>query len=258
MSWFPAAIRKPIKPGVNDPPIEVVGAILHVAVSNSDSLFDYFHGRSGGIESHFYIRHSGKTEQYRNTGVEADANYKANSFVKGGRRKGFVSIETAGMEMGTWNSAQLAEIKTLLKWLSIEHKFPLRVCPGPYDSGVGYHVLFGAPGPWTPVSKSCPGPNRIKQFNQIIVPWMADGGDADMDAKEIAEAVWNWDGVLHNKIGAKVNTDDPVSEGNPTWRAVSVLENTENMVRGLTAQVAALTEAVAALNERVATLTLKA
>lgn len=248
MSWFPTAIRKPIAPGANDPPIKVVGAILHVAVSDADSLFAYFSGRSGGIESHFYIRNSGKVEQYRDTGIEADANFKANAFMEDGVRKGFVSIETAGMGPGEWNAAQLAEIKTLLRWLSAEHGFPLRVCPGPYASGVGYHTMWGAPGPWTPVQKDCPGPARIKQFHQVLVPWMASQREIqDMDEQSIAAAVWGWDGIKHNKVGAAVRSDSPTDPTNPTWQASSTVEASENMLRGLILAVGALTKKVDAL-----------
>ena len=176
MSWYPKAVRKEIRPGSNDPPIRVVGAILHVAVSNADSLYSYFNGPSGGIESNFYVRRDGAVEQYRDTGREADANLKANSFTRDGVRCGFVSIETAGLESGEWNAAQLASIEALLVWLSREHGFPLRRCPGPFESGVGYHVMWGAPGPWTPVSKSCPGPDRVRQFRALLEPWMAEQG----------------------------------------------------------------------------------
>lgn len=173
MAIYPNGTYRPLTVPNNDPPIIPVGAILHVSSTESVSLWSYFNGPSGGIESHFYIRYDGTTEQYRNTGQEADANLKANSFLKDGKRYGFVSIETEGRDDGEWTSAQLAEIKRLLTWLSVTHNFPLRKCPGPFDAGVGYHTLFGAPGPWTPVAKSCPGPNRIKQFNAVLVPWMA-------------------------------------------------------------------------------------
>jgi hypothetical protein len=173
--WYPRAIKKEIRPGSNDPPIKVIGAVLHVAVSNADSLFSYFNGPSGGIESHYYIRFDGKVEQYRDTGREADANYKANSFVERGVRKGYVSIETAGMEHGGWTAAQLASIKALLTWLAAEHDFPLQRVKAHTEPGVGYHTMFGAPGPWTPaVGKTCPGPGRVKQFERVIEPWLRE------------------------------------------------------------------------------------
>lgn len=171
MAIYPAAKFRNIPPGVNDPAIIAMGAILHVDAANSGSLYSYFNGPSGGIESHFFIRNDGVVEQYRDTKYEADANYHANSFVKGGKTYGYISIETQGFASGEWNAVQLAEIKKLLVWLSHTHNFPLKKCATPTDPGVGWHVMFGAPGPWTPHAKVCPGPDRVKQYNEILVPW---------------------------------------------------------------------------------------
>lgn len=176
MAWYPEARRLPIDPGPNDPPITVIGAILHVDSGNSNSLYSYFKDKSGGIESHFFVKNDGSTEQYRDTGIEADANLKANSFIDAtGRRVGFVSIETQGFDRGEWNAAQVATIKKLLKWLSETHDFPLTVCKTSTSPGVGYHTMFGAPGPWTPVAKDCPGIDRIRQFESVLVPWFQAG-----------------------------------------------------------------------------------
>jgi hypothetical protein len=175
MAWYPLADKQVIAPGPNDPPIQPVGAILHVDAGNASSLFSLFNGPSNGIESHFFIPKVGPIQQYRDTAYEADANLKANSFIHNGVRCGFVSIETQGLEAGEWTTYQLAQIKTLLKWLSETHNFPLSVCKGPFDPGVGYHTMFGAPGPWTPVAKTCPGPDRIRQFNAVLVPWFSQG-----------------------------------------------------------------------------------
>jgi hypothetical protein len=171
MALYSGAVKKLINPGSNDPAIIPIGVILHVDAGNSGSLYSYFKDRSGGIESHFHIPKSGKPEQYRDTSREADANYKGNSFLKDGKRYGFISVETQGLERGGWTPSQINEIKKLLAWASRTHRFPLRKCPAWNAPGVGYHVLFGAPGAWTPVSKSCPGPDRIRQFNNVLVPW---------------------------------------------------------------------------------------
>lgn len=248
---YPGAVKKLIKPGVNDPEIKVVGAILHVDAGNVQSLYNYFNGPSGGIESHFHIRKDGVVEQYRDTGWEADANLKANSFVEGGVRKGFVSIETQGHEKGEWNGRQMAEIKKLLTWLSETHDFPLRKCPGPFKSGVGYHILFGAPGPWTPVAKSCPGPDRIKQFNDVIIPWMKDGStsptqeEKDMAlSKDDIDSIWNADLIPRTKMD---DYKTPENENNPNWRPLSILSELDRSNRRLEAKVDKLIAALATL-----------
>lgn len=190
MAWYPLAIKKNINPGPNDPPIKVVGAILHVDSGDSKSLFNYFKNDSGGIESHFFVLKDGSVEQYRDTGYEADANLKANSFLLLGHRLGFVSIETQGLDKGEWTPQQLAAIKALLLWLASTHGFPLQKCTNAFGPGVGYHTMFGAPGPWTPAAKTCPGADRIRQFNSVLVPWFSQfhapsGGVIETPGKEV-------------------------------------------------------------------------
>lgn len=199
MAFYPLAKKKLIDPGPNDPPITPIGAILHVDAGNSPDLYDYFAHKSGGIESHFHIPKEGPVIQMRDTAYEADANLKGNSFweMKNGvrtRRLGFISIETQGFAAGEWNDHQLENIKDLLWWLSDTHKFPLQVCKTPTTPGVGYHVMWGAPGPWTPVSKVCPGPDRVRQFENILVPWfktqgpIGAGGTPGKEQDELANA----------------------------------------------------------------------
>lgn len=238
MALYPAATKKLIPPGANDPKIEVIGAILHVAAGTSTSLYPYFNGPSGGIESHFYVQEHGTTEQYRDTAYEADANYHGNSFMKDGVLCGYASIETWGLEPDSWNPEQLDEIKRLLSWLSKTHNFPLRKCASPTSPGVGYHVMWGAPGPWTPVAKSCPGPKRVAQYNNILVPWMAQGGQED---------------------------DMPLNDADKTWLKAMVYDQNELYGKNLwaaptgtgtalRAQVASLTTQVAGLSAAVQTL----
>lgn len=60
----------------------------------------------------------------------------------------------------------------------------------PAKGGVGYHTMYAG---WSNVAgKVCPGPKRIDQFNDVLVPWMKDPQEdnvtpADIDA--IADAV---------------------------------------------------------------------
>lgn len=162
----PFALQKPIAPGANDPEIDPRVGILHVDAGNVFSLFSFFRYRSGGIESHFHIRKDGVIEQYRSIYRQADANRDANDFA--------VSIETQGLGLGWWNPAQLDSIKRLLLWLNEEADIPLVKITKWNGSGIGYHTIFGSPSHWTPVAKSCPGPNRIRQFNRKLVPWLSD------------------------------------------------------------------------------------
>lgn len=161
---YPKAVQKIIPAGDNDPPITPRIAILHVDAGNAGSLHDFFATRSGGIESHFHVQRDGGVEQYRNIFRQADANLDANDFA--------VSIETQGFGEGEWTPAQLVSIKTLLQWLNSAAEIPLIRCTAWDGKGVGHHTMWGAPSHWTPVAKSCPGPDRKVQFEKVIVPWM--------------------------------------------------------------------------------------
>lgn len=184
MALYPKAEYRPI-PSATDTGIVPIGVILHVAASEARSLYDWFNGPSKGIESHFYLRYDGTWEQYRDTGIDADANYMANAFVRDGVRYGFISVETQGLGNGEWSDDQLAEIKEFLAWARDTHGIPLRKCQRWDEAGVGYHTLF--PNNWTNVAgKTCPGPKRIVQFDSIIVPWM-EGDDMGFTADEVKQ-----------------------------------------------------------------------
>lgn len=239
MAVYPRATVRNIPPGPNDPPITVIGAILHVASGTSRSLYDYFNGPSGGIEAHFYIRDDGTTEQYRDTKFEADANLHANSFQgKDGKLYGYISIETWGLDTGEWNPAMLDEIKRLLLWASATHHFPLHKCASPTDPGVGYHVMFGAPGPWTPVAKTCPGPNRIKQFDNILVPWMAHGDTTTTEDNEMLtpEAITQ----VRAAVQAELEEYGVRNEVAPTGTITGFMAEVRAQLKAIATDVAAL------------------
>ena len=170
--YYPGARQRLIPPGTNDPPIIPIGIIWHTDAGDSKSLYGYFNGPSGGIESHLHFPKVGAPEQYRDFGHEADANYHANSFLINGKRYGFISGETQGLATDLWNDHQLSEMKKFMLWARQNLHVALSKCVGPYSPGVGYHTMWGSPGPWTPYAKDCPGKHRIEQFGNDLVPWM--------------------------------------------------------------------------------------
>ena len=209
----PFAEHKIIPPGANDPAITPRVAILHVDAGNAESLHTYFRDRSGGIESHFHVRRDGVIEQYRDIYHQADANHNANDFA--------VSIETQGYGEGEWTPAQIDSIKQLLTWLHRVADIPLRKVQRWDGSGVGYHVQFGAPGAWTPVAKSCPGRDRIRQFNNVLVPWMASAeGDEMAEYGEELAAIRNGVQWIVNRLKAdaaiRVNLQRLLKQGKAT------------------------------------------
>lgn len=164
MALYPTARHRLIPPGPNDPKIKPRVLILHVDAGNAASLYHWFNGPSGGIESHFHIPKVGQVEQYRDTDYEADANTEANPFA--------ISVETQGYAFGVWNDHQLAEIKALILWANRVHGIPLKVVDRWDGSGIGFHTQF--PGRWDKRGASCPGPDRKRQFHEAIAPWLAE------------------------------------------------------------------------------------
>lgn len=160
---IPWADLQLIKPGANDPRVDLRTGILHVDAGNAYNLRDWFDGPSGGIESHLHIPKDGHTFQYRDLDYEADANWKANPFA--------MSVETQGYADGIWTADQLAEIKRIMLYSAQTPAIgiPLRKPRFWNDSGWGYHTMFEQ---WYPEDKSCPGWQRIMQYHDILVPWM--------------------------------------------------------------------------------------
>lgn len=180
MALYPRAKHLLIAPGSSDPRITPRVGILHVDAGNAESLHTYFRDRSGGIESHFHIPKAKPVEQYRDTNFQADANYRANDFA--------ISVETQGVEFGEWNAYQVDEIKRLMLWCKEVHGIPLKVADKWDGSGWGYHIMHGSPGFWTNVNKACPGPDRIRQFKEVLVPWMAEQNNPEPTPNRVKES----------------------------------------------------------------------
>lgn len=189
MAMYRGAIPRTLPENTTQPRVRITQVILHIAASEGNSLENWWNHPGNNLESHFYIRYDGTVEQYIDTSRSADANYTANLRDDG---TGALSIETEGLGDGRWTPAQLDSIQRLIDWAHEIHGVPLRVCRDANDPGIGYHVMFGAPGPWTTArGKVCPGPNRINQFRQVLAPRLgvvSDEGD-DVSYDDAVRAV---------------------------------------------------------------------
>lgn len=177
MPWYPFAAHKALPENDWQGVIAPRAVILHTAVSNADSLYGYF-STGTNLESHFYVNKHGTVEQYMDTRRRADANRDANNFA--------VSIETwDGRDPAntSWNPAQIDSLVQLVTWICDRHNIPKVQIPHAYGSGIGWHVMFGAPGPWTPVAKSCPGKPRIDQTVGVIIPRVSKQRDNSVEKR---------------------------------------------------------------------------
>lgn len=167
MARMPDADWRPIPENSSQRKIIPTQCILHSAVGKG-SLFGYFSRTSVVVESHFWVGLNGEIEQYLDTEVRGDANYLANPRA--------ISIETAdngSPDTFEWTPAQLASIVKILLWVHKTHDIPLVQTPAWDAPGIGYHTMWGAPGRWTPVAKSCPGRARIRQFPAVLATAVA-------------------------------------------------------------------------------------
>jgi hypothetical protein len=207
----PGYTWRPVSGLVNDPPIIPRLLILHVDAVNADSLYNWFNGPSNGIESHLFIPRSddNDNEQYRDTEREADANFGANSWTVDGKRYGAISVETGGMGDGMWNARQLRDLKALIKWCHEVHDIPYVVPQRPRGRGVGYHTLHDE---WSNVpGKTCPGPERIKQFHEVIEPWMTKQRPLIIDVK--AGDTWKGIAERHDTTVRSLAAKNPPEAG---------------------------------------------
>lgn len=163
---YPSATLKLIPESATQAHIVPRAIILHSA-GGKGSLYGFWLN-SSDLECHFWVSETGVVEQYMSTTTRADANLHANSFA--------VSIETESTVSASepWTQAQLDAIIKLCDWLCTTHNIPREQIASPVGSGIGWHVMWGAPGEWTPAKgKVCPGPKRIEQTKNVVIPAVA-------------------------------------------------------------------------------------
>lgn len=188
--------------------------IVHTAVDapGPTDLAKYFGRADVRAESHYFVHLDGEIDELMPTNVRADANRWANPFA--------ISAETEDEgrphELG-WTDAQLESLEWLIRKDSAEWGFPLQRCDRWDGTGVGYHVMFGAPGPWTSVrGKTCPGPLRIAQFNDILMPRLES--EFDVNTQQQVNEIYEWLGgkvmAAHNIPTENLDLGTPILNTN--------------------------------------------
>lgn len=138
------------------------------------AIYKYFSRPDIVVESTFVIglSPSDPTRQMLDSSEVADANLGANITA--------IPVETVGTKDDPFTEWQISELIRIGRWARKVHGIPPRLCPTATSAGYGWHVMFGAPGPWTPVAKDCPGKVRIKQLHDRVFPAIFQDDEDDM------------------------------------------------------------------------------
>ena len=134
-------------------------------MASAAANFRYFSRGDVVVESTFIVglTPADPTLQIMDSTDRADANGSAN-----GRG---ISVEVVGDGVGGYTDWQISELIRIGRWARQVHGILPRIIPSETSGGFGWHVMFGAPGPWTSVrGKVCPGNLRIRQLHERVFP----------------------------------------------------------------------------------------
>lgn len=163
MGWCPKARKRPVQGHTNGPMndqspapgIQVLGAVLHVNVSDGN-LFNWVAG-DHNMSCHFEVYKDGTAEQYLDTNLSSWCQVDGNNT--------YLSIETEGFPNEPLTAKQLETTAQIVAWCAKTHGFPLQVAERVGERGLGWHGMGGAA--WGGHT-GCPGDKRKAQRAQII------------------------------------------------------------------------------------------
>ena len=161
----------------------------------------------------------------------ADANISSNQRA--------ISVEVVGTGDEPFTEWQVAEIIRLGRWAAAHHPIERRICPSATASGFGWHVMFGAPGPWTTVrGKVCPGSYRIGQLRSRIFPAIFDPQEDELPSVEdVVKGVMGY--VLKYPDGSKARVDTTLAAIRQSEKSIQKdLDDLQEQVALLTAELA--------------------
>jgi hypothetical protein len=147
-------------------------AVIHTNGGHTPggSLFAYFSGLAKlppsadlyHVGAHFQVAKSGAIEQYVDTDLAIGHAWDASRFAVG------IETEDDGDPSTPWTAAQTRSIVALLAELKIPGKLLLEAA----SDGVGWHQFYPS---WNKSAHNCPGPVRVAQIRDVIIPWLKGG-----------------------------------------------------------------------------------
>jgi N-acetylmuramoyl-L-alanine amidase len=142
--------------------------------TNGD-LFDWWsHGSQPGVGAHIQVawEQPGKaddfTYQYLDTDRYTGHAWDANRWTVG------VETEDGGNPATPWTDQQVDAIVAVLLALNV----PAQLLKETPSHGVGYHQQYAS---WNKSNHNCPGPVRVQQIRDVIIPRLEEGDVATPD-----------------------------------------------------------------------------
>ena len=235
MARDPGSIWKPLPEAGAPDGYTKTQFIVHSTgtMASAAANWNYFLRSDVVVESTFIVGWGPEdpTLQIMDSTDNADANGSAN-------QRG-ISVEVVGDGVGGYNAWQVGELVRLGRWAKATHGILPRVIPSEPSGGFGWHVMFGAPGPWTTVrGKVCPGAARIQQLKTTVFPAIFGGTSVatQEDTVSMEEVVQSWYGPRFKD----------------SRNYAQVVHNIEDQIVAANTQIAGLSAAVAKLAAAVA------
>jgi hypothetical protein len=183
MSRYPGAEWAPIPEHAAGPKHVKTQLVFHSTGTRASAEANrkYFAKAKVEVESTLIVDYDGQCLQVMETWAKARANGGAN-------RRG-ISVEVVGIASEPYTPEQYARCLDIARWACDTNPIARRLIPGQRESGIGWHVMFGAPGPWTSVrGKACPGSQRISQVRDRLIPTITGGQSAPVP-EEVVDMV---------------------------------------------------------------------
>lgn len=189
MARYPGALWKPLQgSGKRMTAFDIL--CWHTMVGSLGGTDGYFRKLAPGVNSHLGTGGLGEAWQWIDTAYQSGANYLGNHHI--------VSVETADMGPGfaawntkdgdavpEWTDRQMERHVDIALWAFYEHKIPPQLIPNARPGNRGHAIhRMGVPGymvagaeQWSKAKlKSCPGPRRIRQVNEVLAETRSRAG----------------------------------------------------------------------------------
>lgn len=244
MVWLSSSLRKPLGAQTERMLQRKDIICIHTMVGFLYSTEQMFlAGGYKGTESHFGI--GGKWGSDRDRGLDGvvwqwqDTDYEADANLEGAHR--VLSIETADNaprlpeDILLWTPKQERAIVDLIVELCIKYDIPPVLIPDtkPGRRGLAYHAQGCSPNVvnggerWsTSAGKVCPGPARIRQFKNVIIPAV----QRKLSIGELIDMEWT-DKVALTETDARVWTEHAKASGSASTYKKGDLVKISDMIR---------------------------